>query len=219
MPKIITLLPPAVLEQIQRYHEGQDPGHDWAHIQRVVRTAIEISQEEGADATVVLAAAHLHDIVNVPKDHPERHRASELAADKAVELLRETTFPQDKLAAVHTAIVEHSFSRGLKPSTLEAAVVQDADRLDALGAIGVLRCAAVNTAMGTPFYDPADPLARGRELDDRRWMVDHYFLKLLRLPDTMATATGKRIGHERAEFMRAFLAQLEGEVSPSNSLR
>ncbi len=208
------MLPAAVLQQVQRYHEGQDPGHDWAHIQRVVRIARAIALEEGADPEVVEAAAHLHDIVNVPKNHPDRPRASELAADKALKILLGTDFPQAKLTAVHTAILEHSYSRGLKPSTLEAAVVQDADRLDALGAIGILRCAAVNTQMATPFYDAADPFARERDLDDRRWMVDHYFVKLLKLPDTMTTASGKRIAQERADFMRTFLDQLGREITP-----
>jgi uncharacterized protein len=201
-----------LLTQIRPYYEAQDAGHDWAHIKRVVKVATTIARAEEADLAVVLPAAYLHDIVNVPKNHPERTRASELAADKAVRMLKELAYDEGKLPGIHTAILEHSWSRGIQPSTLEAAIVQDADRLDALGAIGVLRCSAVNVQLGSAFYDPQDPLAKNRELDDRRWMVDHYFTKLLKLPESMNTPMGKSIARQRAEFMRNFLEQLETEV-------
>jgi uncharacterized protein len=201
-----------LLNQIRPYYEAQDPGHDWAHIKRVVKAATKIAEAEKADLAVVIPAAYLHDIVNIPKNHPERSRASELAAEKAVRMLKETGYDETKLAGIYTAILEHSWSRGLKPSTLEAAIVQDADRLDALGAIGVLRCTAVNVQMGSAFYNPEDVLAKERELDDKKWMVDHYFVKLLKLPESMSTSMGKTIAHERAEFMKSFLNQLASEV-------
>jgi uncharacterized protein len=177
-----------------------------------VKVATAIAQAENADLAVVVPAAYLHDIVNIPKNHPERTRASELAAEKAVRMLRELSYDESALTGIYTAILEHSWSRGLRPSTLEAAIVQDSDRLDALGAIGVLRCTAVNIQMGSGFYDPQDPFAKTRGLDDRKWMVDHYFTKLLKLPDTMNTSMGKTIAQQRAEFMRGFLEQLETEV-------
>lgn len=201
-----------LLNQIRPYYEAQDPGHDWAHIKRVVKAATKIAEAEKADLAVVIPAAYLHDIVNIPKNHPERSRASELAAEKAVRMLKETGHDETKLAGIYTAILEHSWSRGLKPSTLEAAIVQDADRLDALGAIGVLRCTAMNVQMGSAFYNPEDVLAKERELDDKKWMVDHYFVKLLKLPESMSTSMGKTIAHERAEFMKSFLNQLASEV-------
>ncbi len=206
------MLPETLFAEVRRYHEGQDPGHDWGHILRVVASARLLAREEGADEAVVVPAAYLHDCVNVPKDHPERHRASELAADKAITLLAAAGHDSKLLPAIHRAIVEHSFSRGLAPSTKEAAVVQDADRLDALGSIGVLRCASVCTSMGGSFYDPDDLLAERRPLDDRRWMLDHYAAKLFKLPDTMATAAGKRLAQERAAFMRGFITQLRSEL-------
>lgn len=206
------MLPASLIEQILPYYRAQDPGHDWAHIMRVVRTATALATEEKADLAVVIPAAYLHDIVNIPKNHPDRVRASELAADKARKLLGEHGYDEKKLPAIHQAIVEHSFSRGLAPSSIEAACVQDADRLDAIGAIGVLRCAAVNAEMKTAFYDPEDPFATRRPLDDRRWMVDHYFVKLLKLAETMQTTAAKNEGKRRVEFMRSFLDQLRSEV-------
>jgi uncharacterized protein len=206
------MLPQSLIDHILPYYRAQDPGHDWAHINRVVKTAKSLALEEKADLAVVIPAAYLHDIVNIPKNHPDRSRASELAADKAIKLLREHGYDETKFTAIHAAIVEHSFSRGLTPSSVEAACVQDADRLDAIGAIGVLRCAAVNVEMETSFYDPADPFAASRPLDDRTWMVDHYYVKLLKLAETMQTAAAKHEGQRRVEFMKSFLEQLRSEV-------
>jgi len=206
------MLPQPLIDQILPYYRAQDPGHDWAHIMRVVKTARALATEENADLAVVVPAAYLHDIVNIPKNHPDRARASELAADKAIKLLGEHGYDENKFPAIHQAIVEHSFSRGLTPSSIEAACVQDADRLDALGAIGVLRCAAVNVEMKTAFYDPEDPFASRRPLDDRSWMVDHYYVKLLKLTETLQTAAAKNEGKKRVEFMRSFLDQLRSEV-------
>ena len=206
------MLPQSLIDHILPYYRAQDPGHDWAHINRVVKTARSLALEEKADLAVVVPAAYLHDIVNIPKNHPDRSRASELAADKAIKLLKEHGHDETKFKAIHSAIVEHSFSRGLTPSSIEAACVQDADRLDAIGAIGVLRCAAVNVEMKTSFYDPDDAFAERRPLDDRTWMVDHYFVKLLKLTETMQTAAAKREGQRRVEFMRSFIEQLRSEV-------
>jgi len=206
------MIPDALIEKIRPYYEGQDSGHDWAHIGRVVATARKLAQLEQADLQIVLPAAYLHDIVNIPKNHPDRARASELAADKALGLLREVHYAEAKLPAIHQAIVEHSWSKGLKPSSLEAAIVQDADRLDAVGAIGVLRCASVNAQMQTSFYDPADPLAQHRPLDDKTWMLDHYSVKLYKLADTMNTRAAQALARERIAFMESFVSQLMTEV-------
>lgn len=206
------MLPQSLIDQILPYYRAQDPGHDWAHIMRVVKTAKALATEEKADLAVVIPAAYLHDIVNIPKNHPDRARASELAADKAIKLLSEHGYDESKFPAIRTAIIEHSFSRGLTPSSIEAACVQDADRLDAIGAIGVLRCAAVNVEMKTALYDPEDPFASRRPLDDRAWMVDHYYVKLLKLAETMQTAAAKNEGKKRVEFMKGFLEQLRSEV-------
>ncbi len=206
------MLPQALIAEIRPYYEAQDPGHDWAHINRVTRMAEHLAITENAQLEIVLPAAYLHDIVNVPKNHPERSRASELAADKALKLLARHHYPEIHFPAIRTAIIEHSFSRGLTPSTIEAACVQDADRLDAIGAIGVLRCTAVNVEMKSKFYDPTDPFAKSRDLNDREFMIDHYYVKLLKLADTLVTPTAKAEGARRVAFMKEFLKQLESEI-------
>jgi uncharacterized protein len=194
------------------YADSTDPAHDWPHIGRVAKTAQNLGAKLNANIPVLIAAVYCHDLVNLPKNHPQRKEASELAAKEAEPHLRAAGFSEAEIKHIQACVIEHSFSRGLKPSSIEAAIVQDADRLDALGAIGVLRCAAVNTQMNARFYEPFDPLAETRELDDKKFMIDHYFVKLFKLPDLMNTEFGKAEGMRRVESMRSFLDTLMGEI-------
>lgn len=189
-----------------------DAAHDLAHIQRVVATAKTLARAEGARLDVVVPAAWLHDCVTLPKDHPDRHRASALAASAASAFLRDAGYPEALVPAVAHAVEAHSFSAGVEPRTAEAAVVQDADRLDALGAIGIARTFAVGGALGAAFYDPAAPFPNDREPDDRRFVVDHFYAKLLGLVDTMQTAAGRREAERRTTFLHTFLDQLRMEI-------
>ena len=194
-----------------------DPAHDLAHVRRVVRWAVRIAQEEGADLGVVVPAAWLHDVVNVPKSDPRRARASALSAEHAARWLRgEQGLSAERAAAVAHAIEAHSYSAGVEPRTPEARAVQEADRLDALGAIGIARCYAVAGGFGSALVHPGDPVPAeppARELDDRRYATDHFFAKLLGLPETMRTAAGRREAERRAAFMRAYLAELAREAA------
>lgn len=193
---------------------GADPGHGPAHLERVVATALKLAAEEGARVEVVLPAAWLHDCVHVAKDSPDRARASQLAADHALRFLESAGFPAALLPDVRHAIEAHSYSAGIAPQSAEAKVVQDADRLDALGAIGLARCIAVGAALGRPVYEPQDPFCRRREPDDRGASVDHFYAKLLKLAGSMQTAAGRREAERRTAFLRAFLDQLESEIAP-----
>jgi uncharacterized protein len=193
---------------------GADPGHGPAHLERVVATALRLAAEEGARIEVVLPAAWLHDCAHVAKDSPDRARASRLAADHALRYLEAAGYPPALLPDVGHAIEAHSYSAGIPPRTVEAKVVQDADRLDALGAIGLARCIAVGAALGRPVYEPRDPFCREREPDDGGASVDHFYTKLLKLAGTMQTASGRREAERRTDFLRSFLAQLESEIAP-----
>ena len=191
-----------------------DPGHGPTHLERVVATAVRLAQEEGARLEIVLPAAWLHDCVHVAKDSPARPQASRLAADHALRYLHGEGYPAACLPDIRHAIEAHSFSAGIAPLTLEAKVVQDADRLDALGAIGLARCLAVGTALGRPLYEPSDPFCRTREPDDGGASVDHFFAKLLKLAGSMQTAAGRREAERRTSFLESFLRQLESEIGP-----
>ncbi|HVT73443.1 MAG TPA: HD domain-containing protein [Lacunisphaera sp.] len=191
---------------------GGDAAHDLEHVRRVVANARRLAAAEGARLEVVLPAAWLHDCVAVPKDSPERTAASRLAAAQAVAWLRAWGWPEALLPDVAHAIEAHSFSAGVPPRTLEAKVVQDADRLDALGAVGLARCLMLSGESGRPLYATEDPFCDRRPPDDRAAAVDHFHTKLLRLEELMQTASGRREARERTEFLRMFLAQLRREI-------
>ena len=203
-------------EAFVRGRMGGDAAHDLAHVRRVVGWARRLAEAEGADLGVVVPAAWLHDCVAVAKDHPDRRHASRRAARVAADWLRDEGFPADRISAVAHAVEAHSFSAGVVPETAEARVVQDADRLDALGAIGLARCYATAGALGSALVHPRDPVPTeppARPLDDREWATDHVFVKLLGLPDTMQTAAGRREARRRAGFLRRFLAELARETA------
>lgn len=189
-----------------------DAAHDRAHVERVVHMARRLALEEGARLDVVIPAAWLHDCIAVPKDSPLRSRASGMAAEHAVSLLRGWGVEEALLPEIAHAIEAHSFSAGIPPRTLEARVVQDADRLDALGAVGLARCLMLSGQMGQRLYDPADPFCRARAPDDRVSAVDHFHTKLLSLGSTMQTDSARREAAVRTRFLQGFLERLEEEL-------
>lgn len=189
-----------------------DAAHDLLHVRRVVASARRLAAAEGARLAIVLPAAWLHDCVVIPKDSPQRAAASTLAAETATNFLAANRYPADFLPAIAHAITAHSFSAGVVPETIEAKVVQDADRLDALGAIGLARCLMLGGATGRPFYDAAEPFPTTRPPDDRAYTVDHFYTKLLTLAGTMQTASARAEAARRTAFLRAFLDQLATEI-------
>jgi len=200
------------LAAIAAAHAGTDGAHDATHLQRVWRTAHELlAQHPEADKLVVQAACFLHDLVNLPKDHPQRAQASQLAAKAAVEELTRAGFPADKLAAVANAITAHSFSAGIAPETIEAKIVQDADRLDALGAVGLARLFYTAGKMDSALAHGSDPLAQARALDDKSYALDHIAAKLEKLPASMQTEAGRKLGEERLHSIHLFRAQFAAE--------
>lgn len=201
----------ALCDLVLRF-QACDAAHDIEHIKRVVNTAKQLAVIEKADLNVVIPAAWLHDIVAVAKDDPRRSMASKLAAQKAIELLSEMSYPQQYLKQIYHAIEAHSFSANITTTTQEARVVQDADRLDALGAIGVARCFMVNGQLMRPLYNVEDPFCELREPNDQLFCIDHFYKKLFKLPDTMSTQAGKKEGAKRVEFMKSFLSQLNTEI-------
>lgn len=192
--------------------ESGDPAHDLEHIRRVVLNTKKIAETENLSMDVLLPAAWLHDCVHVPKDSPERSSASQLAADNAVSILRQHGYPPEHFDTIHHAIEAHSFSADITPLTMEAKVLQDADRIDALGAIGLSRCLMLGGHMASDLYHSEDPFAKNRSLNDASYCVDHFYAKLLSLKDTMKTKTGKALAEKRTKFLTDFLEQLRSEI-------
>ena len=203
-------------EYFLEHGDKSDGSHDLGHFQRVWKAAQYISREEGdsGDMLVLLAAAYFHDLVSLPKDHPQRRESSRLSAEKTGRLLAGIfpEFPREKIAGVEHAILAHSFSAGVAALTPEAKILQDADRLEAVGAIGVARTFYIAGLMGAQLFDAADPLAERREPDDRRYALDHFEVKLLKLPALMNTVTGRRLAEKNAEWMRSFVKKMRDEI-------
>jgi len=191
---------------------ASDPAHDITHITRVVQNTCELTAAENGNAAVTIPAAWLHDCVSVAKDSTLRKQASKLAAQEAVDFLQSIDYPAELLPQIFHAIEAHSFSANISTETLEARIVQDADRLEAIGAIGIARCFLTGGSMGTPLYEPSDPFAQDRELDDRRYTLDHFYCKLMGLADTMQTEAGRMEATKRTDYMRDFLQQLGSEI-------
>ncbi|MEN9724487.1 MAG: hypothetical protein RJB38_2473, partial [Pseudomonadota bacterium] len=181
---------------------GDDPAHDLAHFRRVVATAKHLCREENACWEVVVPAAWLHDLVNVPKNDPRRSQASKLSAEASIAFLSQAGYPSQYFEGISHAIEAHSFSAQIECRSIEAGIVQDADRLDGLGAIGVARCFAVAGLLKRKLYEPSDPFGVHRELDDLKYTIDHFFVKLFKVVDSLRTESGKIEGQKRAHFMR-----------------
>lgn len=205
-----TLLPHAL-------EPSEDGAHDLSHLQRVWHNVQRIQIEEGGDLEIMLAAVLLHDCVAVEKNSPLRSRASRLAAEKALAILGQLNWPEHKNAAVAHAIETHSFSANNEPTTLEAKILQDADRLDSLGMLGVARTFYIAGRMGSALYDPLDPTAISRDYDDKRFCLDHFQTKLLHLTNGFQTTTGKHLAQLRHERLKRFMDEFIEEIGLPSS--
>jgi len=205
----------------RRFAYLDDPSHAWEHVERVYKLALHIAKQEGANTFIVGMAALMHDLGRASSNDSTRHHAT-LSEIAAAELLSTYQVPPEAQQKILHAIEAHSFSQGIEARTLEARVVRDADRLDGLGAIGVLRwaiSATIRRGPQTRTYHPVDPFAERHEPDDRTYMLDHFFKKLLKLSDTMATETGRIMARRRTNFMSAYLDELREELDEPGSER
>jgi uncharacterized protein len=191
----------------------EDGAHDLSHIVRVWRNAKLIHREEGGELEALAAAVLLHDCVQVAKDSPLRSKASLLAAKEARVRLEALAWEPSRVDIVACAIESHSFSAGVAPASIEACILQDADRLDAIGLCGIARCFYTAGRLGSHLYDLADPEAKSRPLDDTRNALDHFPKKLLTLEGSFKTRRGQELAKERHqrlhEFYRAMLSEVQ----------
>lgn len=199
-------------KKISAISSSEDPAHDLLHFKRVVKMAKLLCQKEGGNYLVVIPAAWLHDLVIVRKDSPLRSQASRLSAQAAILFLNEINYPREFHNEIALAIEGHSFSANLPVNTIEAKIVQDADRLDGLGAIGIARCFATAGLLKRSFYSAQDPFCETRSPDDLQFTIDHFFRKLFLTAESLKTQSGRQEGLRRVEYMRGYLAQLKQEV-------
>jgi uncharacterized protein len=202
-------------EQCRDYLSNQvpaDAAHDINHVMRVVKNVIYLSDIEDVDSLITLPSAWLHDCVAVAKDSPLRAQGSRLAAEAATEFLAGIAYPQELLPEVFHAIEAHSYTADIPTRSREAAIVQDADRLDSLGAIGIARCLLVGGKLNLQLLSQDDPFCDHREPDDSQFTIDHFYAKLFSLPETMKTEAGRQEAQRRARLMQRYLDDLRKEM-------
>tara|TARA_R110000868_G_scaffold168175_9_gene402774 strand:- start:1788 stop:2534 length:747 start_codon:yes stop_codon:yes gene_type:complete len=200
------------ISHMQSIDHHFDPGHKIDHVIRVTNNAIALAESENADLAIIVPAVILHDTIPVGKFSKSRAKASQLSAEHSIQLLTDWKYPAKYLPAIKHAILTHSFSAAMTPTTLEAKVVQDADRLDALGAIGIARTMAVGFKHGNPLYLPSEPFPVTREVNDESNVIDHFYVKLFSLPETMHTNSAKREAIIRITLMESYLKALAREL-------
>jgi uncharacterized protein len=189
-----------------------DPSHRIDHIDRVMQNALNINDTEQGNLAVIVPAAMLHDCVFTDKKSPLRAQASQRSAAAALELLQHWGYPATHHTAIASAIASHSYSANIATTSLEAHIVQDADRLDSLGAVGIARTFMLAGTFNNVLYAHADPFAKHRPLNDKQYALDHFYQKLLSLEETFKTAAGKRIAAQRTQRMQAYLKHIAEEI-------
>jgi len=189
-----------------------DSAHDFEHIMRVFKNAKKICEKENANEKLVLSAVLLHDVVSYPKSDKRSKLAALQSAEKSKKILKKFGFTKEEIQIVSDAIRDHSFSRNKIPKTIEGKILQDADRLDAIGAIGIARMFAVGGSEKRSFYNVDDPFCKNRTPNDQIWTLDHFYRKLLKLESLMNTKSGKIEAKKRTRFMKKFLNQLKKEI-------
>lgn len=199
-------------KMVKKRLEKNDPAHDYDHIMRVLKNARKIARKEKTRNDVITAAVLLHDIVSYPKSDPRSKNSSTESAQESQKILKNYNFSQDEINTISDAIQDHSFSKGIIPRTLEGKILQDADRLDALGAIGIARTFSVGGSEKRKFYHKDDPFCKKHTPDDKIWTLDHFYKKLLLLEKTMNTDTGRLEARKRIKIMTKFLDELKKEI-------
>lgn len=204
---VLDLLKDEVKKRIEN-----DSAHDFDHILRVYNNAQKICKKEKANEKLVLSAALLHDLVSYPKSDKRSKTSSIESAKKSKSILKKYDFSNEEITIISNAISEHSFSQNKIPTSIEGKILQDADRLDALGAIGIARVFATGGSLKRPFYNSDDPFCKQRIPDDKIWTIDHFFKKLLKLESLMNTKFGKIEAKKRTVVLKDFLKQLKQEI-------
>ncbi|KGO90302.1 HD domain-containing protein [Flavobacterium suncheonense] len=200
---------------VKQQLENAEGGHDWFHIERVYKNALLIAQEENdCDLTIVKLAALLHDIAD-----SKFHNGNEQLGPKTARIFLESQGVSEEIIAHVIAIIENiSFKGGnfeKQFSSKELDIVQDADRLDALGAIGIARTFNYGGFKNRPLYNPA--IQPNLNMDKETYKhsesptINHFYEKLLLLKDRMNTETGRQIAEKRHAYMLGFLAQFYAE--------
>ncbi|MBN2066837.1 MAG: HD domain-containing protein [Candidatus Diapherotrites archaeon] len=200
------------IEERARSYFLKQGHHGFDHTLRVKRMALKIARQENADLEVVEAAALLHDIAREKEDSGKIENHAVEGAEEAGKILGEAGFPKQKIDAVKHCILVHRASRGLKPGSTEAAILQDADRLDVLGATGIARTFNRAGAMKQELYDAEEDTSE-KYSGEEEAAINHLIRKCVNFlkPESFNTKTGREIARERHEFLKEFVERFIAE--------
>jgi uncharacterized protein len=204
------------LEQAREWYKEADPVHNIEHVERVYHMALRLAKAEGADLEIVAAAALLHDVEGSDPTGENRAEHQLYSAEFARKVLLGEGWPIDRIEAVQHAIRAHRYrDRREPPQTQEARVLFDADKLDALGAVGVARVVAHATLLGAPLYVEPSPefLATGKEQPGEPHSTYHEFIfKLRKIKERLYTPTARQIAEERDQYLNEYYQRLGREI-------
>lgn len=210
MENLSPILLSELIQRVQTALENAEGGHDWFHIERVWKMSRQICLSEGGNPVIVELAALLHDIA----DSKFHNGNEELGVQKAQQIMRDLLFPEDIVASVSHIIANMSFRKevgGAQKLSLEGQIVQDADRLDAIGAVGIARAFNYGGYKNRKLYDPTIPPVKLLSTEQYKSLssptINHFYEKLLLLKDRMQTNTGKALAEQRHQFMQDYLNQ------------
>lgn len=200
-----------LIEKVKSYLE-ENGGHNFDHINRVYRNSIKISQDENVDLDIVKTAALLHDIARLKEFKDKEICHAEEGAKMSKEILKEMDFPEEKINKVSYSIKVHRYSKGIEPETKEAAILQDADRLDALGAIIIGRVFEFGGKNERPSYNPNEDPEKKYVSNGGHSSITHFHRKILKItPEKFHTKKAKEMAKERYDFVKKFIDRYKKE--------
>lgn len=198
----------------QKYYKNNDSSHDFMHAIRVLTNAKLIVEKESGDLDVIIPAAIFHDVICYPKDSDLSTNSTKDSAKLTENILRNISeYPKHKIELVKQVILECSFSKGIIPNMLESKIIQDADRIEATGAIAIMRTFASAGVMNSNLYSEIDPFCQEREPDSKNYALDLFYTRLLKVKEILHTETAKILATKREKILIEFLESLKEELS------
>ena len=202
------------IDQARAYYHDAESAHDFDHVLRVYTLAERLARAENADLEIVRAAALLHDISRADEDHHDAGDHAQLAAERARKILMERGVNADQADAVAHAIAAHRFRGATSPQTIEAKVLFDADKLDSIGAIGIVRAYAISGALNQRLWSEVSPdaMATRNQHNSNHSAYAEFIVKLSHVRERIYTTTARQIAEERHAFMVDFFERLGKEI-------
>ncbi|ERJ11956.1 HD domain-containing protein [Haloplasma contractile] len=204
----------SLIKKAKVLSKNNDSSHDFSHAKRVLMNAEYIAQSENADFDIIIPAALFHDIVCYPKNDVRSNTSSDESAEVARHVLKLLDgYPTYKISIVEEVIKQCSYRKGIIPDLLESKVIQDADRLEATGAISIMRTFSSVGSMNKQLYNEEDPFCLEREPNSIEYGLDLFFTRLLKVEEQMHTVAAKMMARKRTKILNKFIDAFKEEIA------